>query len=229
MKFAPIAAAGAAVMAFASLGLGAAISVIPTAAAASDSLPMPARVENFTLSDQTHKPHELYSLKNAKAVVIVTQGVGCPISRNVNPTLIQLQKDYAAKGVQFLLLNSNVHDDAAAIASEAKEFGFTIPVLLDTGQKVGEQLAVTRTATVYVIDPSTWKIAYRGPIDDRVTYERQRATANENWAKDALDVVLTGQGRIAKNDRPAEGCLINFEKRDGPQAAADPHAEHSGH
>lgn len=223
MKFAPI-AASAAVLAFA--GLGVVVAIVPAVAVAApaDSMPMPARVANFSLPDQNLKTHELYALKDSKAVVIVTQGVGCPISRNVNPALIKLQTEYAAKGVEFLLLNPNAHDTRDAIVEEAKEFGFTMPVLMDADQKVGEQLGVTRTATVHVIDPKTWKIVYRGPVDDRVTYERQRATANEHWAKDALDVVLTGKGRVSKADRPAEGCLINFEKRDG--AAADPHAQH---
>jgi peroxiredoxin len=188
------------------------------AAAADMVVPMPSKVADFRLMDETGRPHQLYALKDAKAVVIVTQGVGCPISRNVNPTLIALQKAYADKGVAFFMLNSNLHDTPEAVAEEAKEFGFTVPVLMDRDQRVGEQLGVTRTATAYVIDPKSWKIVYRGPLDDRVTYERQKLAASEQWARDALDVVLTGQGKVAKADRPPEGCLINFERRVASQA-----------
>jgi hypothetical protein len=55
---------------------------------------------------------------------------------------------------------------------------------MDVNQLVGEQLGVTRTAEAIVIDPKNWKIVYRGPIDDKVTYERQKASADHTWAKD---------------------------------------------
>lgn len=223
MKIARILAASTAAVAIVGAGYaGFAMAGLSNAVAAADSehVAMPGKVDNFRLSDQNLDAHELYQLKDAKAVVIVTQGVGCPISRNVNPALIQLQKDYASKGVEFFLLNSNAHDKREDIAAEAKEFGFTMPVLMDTNQLVGEQLGVSRTATVYVIDPRTWKIVYRGPVDDRVTYERQKQTASEHWAKDALDVMISGKGRVAKIDRPAEGCLINFEGRETRSAHA---------
>jgi peroxiredoxin len=177
MRIARILAASAAAAAMVGAGYaGFAMAGLTQAVAAADTdqVAMPAKVDNFRLSDQNLDAHELYQLKDAKAVVIVTQGVGCPISRNVNPALIELQKAYTDKGVEFFLLNSNAHDTRETIAAEAKEFGFTMPVLMDANQLVGEQLGVTRTATVYVIDPKTWKVIYRGPVDDRVTYERQK-------------------------------------------------------
>ncbi len=81
------------------------------------------------------------------------------------------------------MLNSTPSDKREAIVAEAQAYGYNLPILMDTNQLVGEQLGVTRTAEVIIIDPKTWKIMYRGPIDDKVTYERQKAAADHTWAQ----------------------------------------------
>src|SRR5204863_7623212 len=154
------------------------------------------RVDNFQLADQNFDSHELYRLKDAKAVVLYTQMNGCPIVRNTVATYKQLRDEYKAKGVEFLMINSSLADNRASIAAEAKEWGFgDVPILIDSNQLVGESLGVTRTAEVFVIDPKTWKVVYRGPVDDRVVYERQKAKADKTWAKDAIEALLGG-GKI---------------------------------
>ena len=63
---------------------------------------------NFTLKDpRTGKAVSLADFKDKKAVVVVFTGTECPINNAYLPRLAQLQKDYAAKGVQFLAINAN--------------------------------------------------------------------------------------------------------------------------
>ena len=52
-----------------------------------------------------------------------------------------------------------------------------LPVLVDDTQLVAESLEVVRTAEVFVIDPETWQLVYRGPMHDRITYEHQKPEA----------------------------------------------------
>jgi peroxiredoxin len=133
-----------------------------------------AVVDNFRLLDQNGKSHELYYSSDMKAVVIMVQGNGCPIVRQALPSLAELRDKYQAQGVEFLLLNSNIQDTREAIAKEAAEFKIDFPILLDQSQLIGESLGVVRTSEVFVIDPKGWKLAYRGPMDDRLSYEKQR-------------------------------------------------------
>jgi peroxiredoxin len=172
----------------------------------------PTRVDNFRLTDQNLQSHELYRLADAKAVVIVTQDDGCPVIRNTATALRALRQDYAGKGVEFMMLNPSTTDTRAEVQAEAKDYGYDMPILRDTNQLVGEQLGVTRTAEVFVIDPKTWKIVYRGPLDDRVTYERQKAEATQTWARTALDSLVGGQP-VTVASQPAVGCLIDFPGR----------------
>jgi hypothetical protein len=172
----------------------------------------PATIDNFMLSDTDYMGHELYRMTDAKAIVIVTTGNGCPIARNLTPHLKALQAKYGPQGVKFLMLNSNLQDGRDAIAKEKEEFGIDIPILMDTHQLVGEQLGVMRTAEFYVIDPKTWKVAYRGPMDDRLDYGTQKAVADHPWASNAIEAVMAGKPAQAAT-RMSAGCLIDFPGR----------------
>ncbi|WP_374470789.1 redoxin family protein [Phenylobacterium sp.] len=173
---------------------------------------LPGHVDNFMLVDQNLEGHELYRMADAKAIVIVSTMNGCPIARAMTPELKKLRDAYQAKGVEFLMLNSALQDSRESIAEEAKEFGLDIPVLMDTNQLVGEALGVTRTAEVYVIDPKTWQVVYRGPLDDRIDYGGAQKANVQPFAANALDALLAGKPvqQAAMNTR---GCLIDFPER----------------
>ena len=175
------------------------------------------RIDNFLLLDQHGAAHELYYLSDAAAVVIMVQGNGCPIVRNAWPTLKALKDEYSGKGVEFLMLNSNLQDDRDTIRAEAEAFGIDVPILVDETQLIGESLDLIRTAEVLIIDPDGWQIAYRGPLDDRLTYERQKAEAKEHYVRDALDATLAGRP-VEVPRRDSLGCLINF-----PEKGSDRH------
>ena len=200
----------------AALGLGVAgvKLMTPTPAHADDATaPSPIKVDDFRLTTADYHSIELRRMKDASAIVLITQQNGCPVSRNTASSIKALQDEYKAKGVEFMMLNSTPSDTHADILQEAKDYGYNLPILMDSNQLVGEQLGVTRTAEAIVIDPKTWKIVYRGPVDDRVTYERQKIKADHTWVKDALDATLAGQPVADAREEPV-GCLIDFPHRD---------------
>nr|WP_298727191.1 redoxin family protein [uncultured Steroidobacter sp.] len=168
-------------------------------------------VENFRLPDQQGKSHELYSLSGTRAVVLMVQGNGCPIVRQALPALAEVRARYRSQGVEFLLLNSNLQDTRELVAKEASEFKIDFPILLDRSQAIGEALGVVRTSEVFVIDPNGWQLKYRGPMDDRLSYERQRPAQN-HYLTDALDAVLAGKP-VATPQADGVGCLVNFPER----------------
>jgi thiol-disulfide isomerase/thioredoxin len=211
------------------------VATVETATAAT-----PAIVDNFMLPDETLMGHELYRLADAKAVVIITQANGCPISRSLAPSVRELKAKFEGRGVEFLMLNSALQDSREAILKEATEYNFGIPVLLDSNQLVGEQLGVTRTGEFFVIDPKTWKVVYRGPLDDRRDYGVQKAVATHNWARlpDRLpragpqgparpDLLRQGRGadpRVQVRGLPPTGlhrAVLDDQLRDGEGLLAD--------
>jgi len=169
-------------------------------------------VDNFRLLDHSGKSHELYYSSDMKAVVLMVHGNGCPIVRQAVPALREIREKYQSQGVEFLLLNSNLQDKRDDVAAESKEFNVDFPILLDEAQLIGEQLGVVRTSEVFVIDPKGWKLVYRGPMDDRLSYEKQRP-ASKHYLTDALDAVVAGKPvKVSKAD--GVGCLVNFPERD---------------
>src|SRR5262249_13614902 len=115
----------------------AASSAPPAQAAADSSMPaMPTKIADFNLSDQDGQMHELYKMTDAKAIVMVLQGVGCPIVQQLTPDIKDAQKACESKGVKFLMLNANNQDTIPMIKSEADSFEIKMPILKDVGQKV---------------------------------------------------------------------------------------------
>ncbi len=177
------------------------------------------RVDNFRLLDHRGESHELYYYSDASAIVLMVQGNGCPIVRNQLPRLAEIRDAYADENVVFLLLNANLQDDRERIRQEADEFAIDFPILMDDSQLIGETLAVRRTAETFVIDPEGWRLAYRGPVDDRVSYQAQRPEARQHFLTDALDAVLGGEA-VTQAEVEPEGCLVHFPHRE--QRAGEP-------
>ncbi len=167
-------------------------------------------VENFVLLDHMGQAHELYYHHDAPAIVIMIQGNGCPIVRNIWSDFKSVRDEFSSKGVKFYMLNANGQDDRSEIANEASEYGIDIPILKDDSQLIASSLDITRTAEVLVIDPETWEIRYRGPVNDRVSYERQRKTASKHYLEDVLTAILDGTS-IEKPARATKGCIVNLK------------------
>ncbi len=170
------------------------------------------RIENFVLLDQHGDAHNLHYHRDKSAVVIMIQGNGCPIVRNALTDYKALRDSFADQGVHFMMLNANLQDQRSTILAEAEKFGIDMPILHDETQLIGESLNLVRTAEVLVIDPKNWQIVYRGPINDRQVYERQKAEASNHYAADAIANVLANQP-VTVASRDTMGCLINFAQR----------------
>jgi len=172
------------------------------------------RIDNFVLLDHNGDAQNLYYHQDASAIVIMIQGNGCPIVRNALTDYKQVRDEFESQGVKFFMLNSNLQDTRSAIALEAKKYSIDMPIMHDETQLIGEALNLVRTAEILVINPKTWNIEYRGPINDRQVYERQKQEASAHYAKDAIRDVIAGN-TVAVAQRDAIGCLINFAEKNG--------------
>ena len=172
------------------------------------------RIDNFVLLDHNGDAQNLYYHQDASAIVIMIQGNGCPIVRNAIGDYKKVRDEFESQGAKFIMLNSNLQDTRSAIAAEAKKYSIDIPILHDETQLIGEALDLVRTAEVLVINPKTWNIEYRGPINDRQVYERQKQEASAHYASDAIRDVIAGN-TVAVASRDAIGCLINFAEKNG--------------
>jgi len=174
----------------------------------------PSQIENFALIDHEGKFHELdYYLKipEVKGLVIFIQGNGCPLVQKRIPQLNRLREEFKNKGILFCMLNANRQDERAEILEEAQTFGIKMPILIDDAQVVAQSLGVERTAEAYLISAKGRKIAYRGAIDDRLSYQAEKPVAENLYLKDALNDFLA-EREIDPAVTEADGCKITFPK-----------------
>lgn len=167
-------------------------------------------VKDFELEDHLGATHTLEDYVERDFVVMYIHGSGCPIARLSVATYQEIQHDFADRNIEFMMLNSFIQDDVARIAHEAEEFNITVPILKDADQSVARSMGVERTAEVFIIDPRTNEIHFRGPINDALGYETQRTRTNHHYLRDALNTVMAG-GTVNMRDIPdAKGCLLGY-------------------
>ncbi|HEY2750845.1 redoxin family protein [Phenylobacterium sp.] len=168
----------------------------------------PAQVDNFRLVTATGHSEDLYRYHDAPAVVLAMYGVGSPEIRKLAPALERLNSTYAPKGVRIMMLNSGGKDTRGAVVAEATALGLTMPILMDDNQLAGDQLGADRVSEVFVIDPRSWKVVYRGALGDGRT-----------GAIRALDALLAGKP-VAVAQIPVTGARISFPNRSAQAKAA---------
>jgi hypothetical protein len=182
--------------------------VLALLAAGSNAAARADRVDNFQLLDHNGEAHELYYDRTASAVVLMAHGNGCGFVRGAVEALDEVRASFEPEGVRFLLLNANPQDDRASIRREAAEQGITMPILVDETQLIGQALRLTNTTQVLVIEPGTWSIRYRGPVDDRFDGAAGNGVS-QHYLRDALAAVLAGEP-VAVPEREGIGCVIPY-------------------
>ncbi len=169
----------------------------------------------FSLRDVQGKTHALEQWKDAKAIVLLFLGVDCPINNAYGPTIQQLHTRYAPRGVVFLGVNSNSHEDADRVAEHARQQKFAFPVAKDYRNVLADTVGALRTPEVVVLD-ATGTIRYRGRIDDRLGFTRQGQSfqrpkpLREDLAI-ALDELLSGKP-VSVPETTCDGCRIGRER-----------------
>jgi peroxiredoxin len=177
-------------------GLAAMSLAAPVGIAADTPNATPQHVDDFQLTDHTRLAQHLHYFGYTPAIVIMSRSNGTSFSRNADAQLQKLSDAYKAKGVVVWALDSNLADSRDAVAATAAQENLTVPVLMDEQQLVGEQLKVQREGEVFVINPKTWTVAYRGPLDGR--------------ANAAVDALLAGQAPQVTRAAAAAGKPIAF-------------------
>ncbi len=166
---------------------------------------------SFSLPGVDDKTHALADYADKEAVVVIFSCNHCPYVRAWEDRMIQIQADYADKGVQLIAINSNdprkyPEDSFPRMKERAREKGFNFPYLYDETQEVARSYGAERTPEVFLFDKNR-VLRYHGAIDDN--YENPDAVKN-HYLRDALDAVLAGQDPpIAET--PPVGCTIKWK------------------
>jgi peroxiredoxin len=184
----------------------------------STMLPLGTRAPSFRLPDVSGKTVALEDFASAPALLVMFICNHCPFVKHVRSGIAALGRDYGAKGVAVVAINSNdvaMHpeDSPADMKKEAAEAGYSFPYLFDESQAVARAYRAACTPDFFVFDRDR-KLAYRGQMDAARPGTPVPVTGADLRA--ALDAVLAGKP-VSAQQRASMGCNIKWKPGNEPE------------
>ena len=184
----------------------------------STMLPLATKAPAFSLPNIDGQLISLDDVKGASAYLIMFMCNHCPYVKHVAAELARLGRDYQAKGVAVIGINSNdvgTHpaDSPEQMVHEAESRGYTFPYLFDETQKVAKVYGAACTPDFYVFDKNR-KLTYRGQLDSSRPDSGIPVTGKDLRA--ALDAVLAGKP-ASDDQKPSIGCNIKWRAGNEPE------------
>ena len=184
----------------------------------STMLPLGTPAPDFRLANAVDgKTVSLADFQDAKALLVAFICNHCPFVKHVAAGIAQLAKEYQAKGVAIVGVNSNdvaAHpDDAPAkMAEEVKRRGYTFPYLFDETQAVAKAYRAACTPDIFLFDQHR-RLVYRGQFDASRPGNGLPVTGQD--LRLALDAVFAGKP-VSQNQQASMGCNIKWKAGNKP-------------
>ncbi|RMG00129.1 MAG: thioredoxin family protein [Planctomycetota bacterium] len=185
---------------------------------ASTMMPLGTPAPAFRLPDYAGKEWSIDDFADAPALLVVFMCNHCPYVKHIADELAALAKEYQAKGVAVVGINSNdvvnyPDDSPEKMREEATRRGYTFPYLYDHTQEVAKAYHAACTPDFFLFDRER-KLFYRGQFDDSRPGNDVPVTGADLRA--ALDAVL--EGRPAPEvQKPSLGCNIKWKAGNEPE------------
>lgn len=183
----------------------------------STMLALGTKAPHFRLPDPRDKWVSVDDFKDAPALLVAFICNHCPYVKHIRRGFAELAKEYQAKGVGVVAINSNdaenyPDDRPEKMAEEIKQIGYTFPYLYDESQDVAKAYRAACTPDFYLFDRDR-RLVYRGQFDDSRPGNGRPVTGADLRA--ALDAVLAGRP-VPSKQRPSVGCNIKWKRGKAP-------------
>jgi peroxiredoxin len=180
-------------------------------------LPLGTSAPDFQLPDTDGKTVSLADFKTAPALLVLFICNHCPYVKHMRSALAALAREYKARGVAIIAINSNdadnfPEDSPEKMKVEVKSAGYVFPYLYDKTQAVAKAYHAACTPDIFLFDKSR-KLVYRGQFDDSRPGDGRPVTGYDLHA--ALDAVLGGQP-IPEPQKASIGCNIKWKRGGSP-------------
>jgi len=186
----------------------------------STMLPLGTLAPDFRLPDPRGKLVSSADFSGAKALLVVFMCNHCPYVNHVQSKFTELAKQYQARGVAVVGINSNdvenyPDDSPEKMAEEIRNAGYTFPYLYDETQAVAKAYRAACTPDFFVFDKDR-RLAYRGQFDDSRPKNGLPVTGADLSA--ALDTLLAGNP-VPDSQKPSVGCGIKWKPQNAAKTA----------
>ena len=176
-------------------------------------------LHDVTFTDVEGVTGTLTDCRGRKATIFCMTSLGCPLAKKLGPGILELEKEFRAKGVAFILVNPDAAEPTERVKqafAALKQQGFAGRYVHDRSRELSRRLSASSSTEAFVVDGGL-TLAYRGAIDDQFGLGYALPAAKSRYLSVAITAVLAGQSPdVAATTAP--GCLLDL--RDA--AAAPP-------
>jgi peroxiredoxin len=170
-------------------------------------LPEPATGRQVSLDDLAGTP----------ALLVMFICNHCPYVKHIREGLADFAREYQAKGLAVVGINSNdveTHPDDSPerMKEEVEAAGYTFPYLFDETQEVAKRYRAACTPDFFLFDGDR-KLVYRGQFDDSRPKNDQPVTGASMRA--AVDAVLAGRP-VDMEQKASMGCNVKWKPGNEP-------------
>ncbi|MBC7351333.1 MAG: thioredoxin family protein [Thermogutta sp.] len=181
-------------------------------------LPLGAKAPDFALPDTEGRIVRLSDFDGAPALLVIFMCNHCPYVKHIADHLAQFAKEFQAKGVAIVGINSNdaasyPDDSPEKMREEVKLRGYTFPYLYDETQEVAKAYRAACTPDFFLFDKER-RLVYRGQYDDSRPGNGIPVTGKDLRA--AIEAVLAGQP-VPPDQKPSLGCNIKWKPGNEPE------------
>ena len=184
----------------------------------STMLPLGTQAPDFRLPDPSGIIVSLADFTSAPALLAVFMCNHCPYVKHIRGGLAKLARDYRAREVVVVGINSNdvanyPADSPAKMAEEAAAAGYVFPYLYDETQAMAKAYRAACTPDFYLFDKDQ-RLVYRGQFDDSRPGNGLPVSGKDLRA--AIDAVLAGKP-ARSNQKASIGCNIKWKAGNEPE------------
>jgi len=180
-------------------------------------LALGTRAPDFSLPDYDGRQHALQDMAAAPALLVAFICNHCPFVRHVRSDFAAFAREYRARGLAVVAINSNdldayPQDGPEAMRAEVAEFGYEFPFLVDATQAVAKAYRAACTPDFFLFDAQR-RLVYRGQFDDSRPGNGRPVTGADLRA--AVDRTLAGDAP-SPDQLPSLGCNIKWRPGNEP-------------
>lgn len=170
---------------------------------------------NFSAEDIDGEQISIASLKGSY-VVLEWSNPGCPFVKKhyYSGNLQRLQREFIAKGVKWIIVNSSAPGKQGHLSSEdAKEWikeqeVSGVKMVLDSSGAIGKAFGARATPQLFVLNPQG-VVIYAGAIDDDSSASQDGIATAKNYVAAALNEALSGKPVSVSVTEPY-GCSVKY-------------------
>ena len=170
---------------------------------------------DFSALDTAGKARRLSDFKG-QLVVLEWTNPGCPfVQKHYSGNMQTLQKEFSAKGVVWLAINSTESGSGdylapAKLAAWMKDKqAQASATLMDEAGSIGQLYGARTTPHMYIVSPQG-QLLYAGAIDSIASARVDDIQSATNYVRQGLTQALAGQALSVASSRPY-GCSVKYK------------------